>query len=98
MNKPKFTINVKVDNPELVEEMPRETTECDGFVLIAFNGDDSSTEITHTSVHKIGMSMATCNTMQQAMAVAEGYIKAQKIKEEGNKYDLLAKLLKGVDK
>lgn len=97
MNKPKFTINVKVDNPELVEEMPHETTECDGYVLIAFNGEHSSIEITHTSIHKIAMAMSTCNQMEQAMAIAEGYIKAMAIDREANKYDFIGQLLKGVE-
>lgn len=97
MNKPKFTINVKVDNPELVEEMPRETTECDGYVLIAFNGEHSSIEITRTSIHKIAMAITTSNIMEQAMAIAEGYIKAMAIEREANKYDFIGQLLKGVE-
>ena len=97
MNSPKFTINVKVDNPELVAEMPNETTECDGYVLIAFNGEHSSTEITHTSINKIAMAMTTCNQMEQAMAIAEGYIKAMAIEREANKYDFIGQLLKGVE-
>jgi hypothetical protein len=97
MNSPKFTINVKVDNPELVEEMPNETTECDGYVLIAFNGEHSSTEIIHTSINKIAMAMSTCNQMEQAMAIAEGYIKAMAIEREANKYDFIGQLLKGVE-
>ena len=98
MNKPKFTINVNVDNPEFTEDIPKLDKPCEGFLLIRFNGDDvAEVDIVHGSVHKIAMAMALSNTLQQAMAIAEGYIKAKQIKAEGDRFDFMANLLKGVE-
>ena len=98
MDNPKFTFNVTVDNPEFTEDIPKLDKPCEGFLLIRFNGDDvAEVDIVHGSVHKIAMALSASNTMEQAMVIAEGYIKAMAIDREANKYDFIGQLLKGVE-
>ena len=80
MDKPKYTINVTVDKPELIPETPEVNGECDGFVLIRFFEDEPSDAIIHgVSVEQIAHALAAQTYLEQAMAVAEGYIKAAEI-------------------
>lgn len=96
MAEPKYTINVTVDNPELIPETPDVKGECRGFVLIRICEDDpGDVTISGVSVEQIAKALATNNYLKQSMAVAEGYIKAAEIARRSERTNTLFDLLMG---
>lgn len=99
MDKPKYTINVTVDKPELIPGTPDVNGECTGFVLIRFYEDKTGdATISGASVEQIAKAFAGNTYLEQAMAIAEGYIKAMHIVARDERASSVFEMFMGGDK
>lgn len=96
MDRPKYTINVTVDKPELIPETPDMNGECIGFVMIRFFEDKpGDVTISGTTVEQIAKALASNTYLEQAMAIAEGYIKAKHIVARDERASSIFEMLVG---